>query len=187
MNQCFPSTLESQSAGRLLYAYLGFICDEQHFDKSATFGGFPPLVPTAPPSPRCAVGQQPVLKIEQLLKEMLRGALLCPRLRGGKGTGFVGSPWATENPVTRFPLGEVPRSGQGGALFPRAKPGCKGFIHTGAPFFLKGRPPEPSAAKPLSNLSTLRTFGPQEPVTPHVTPKGRVKSTPLSLLYTFHP
>ena len=28
--------------------------------------------------------------------------------RGGKGTGFVGSPWATENPVTCFPLGEVP-------------------------------------------------------------------------------
>ena len=76
-------------------------------------------------------------------------------LRGGKGTGFVGSPWATENPVTRFPLGEVPRSGQGGAhfparkgglhVFPRAKPGCKGFIHTGAagahhnPRGLKGR------------------------------------------------
>ena len=30
MNQRFPSILESQSAGRLLYAYLGLICDEQH-------------------------------------------------------------------------------------------------------------------------------------------------------------
>ena len=29
-------------------------------------------------------------------------------LRGGKGTGFVGSRRATENPVTCFPLGEVP-------------------------------------------------------------------------------
>ena len=26
--------------------------------------------------------------------------------QGGKGTGFVGSPWATENPVTRFPPGQ---------------------------------------------------------------------------------
>jgi hypothetical protein len=25
-------------------------------------------------------------------------------LRGGKGTGFVGSPWTPENPVTRFPM-----------------------------------------------------------------------------------
>ena len=30
-----------------------------------------------------------------------------PPLGGGKGTGFVGSPWATENPVTRFPPGKV--------------------------------------------------------------------------------
>ena len=27
-----------------------------------------------------------------------------PLLRGGKGTGFVGSPWTPENPVTRFPV-----------------------------------------------------------------------------------
>ena len=32
--------------------------------------------------------------------------LLSPRLRGGKGTGVVRSRQATENPVTRFPLGK---------------------------------------------------------------------------------
>ncbi len=31
---------------------------------------------------------------------------IVPRLRGGKGTGFVRSRQATENPVTRFPLGK---------------------------------------------------------------------------------
>ena len=36
----------------------------------------------------------------------IKHGLLCPRLRGGKGTGFAGSPWATENPVTRFPPGQ---------------------------------------------------------------------------------
>jgi len=30
-----------------------------------------------------------------------------PPLGGGKGTGFVGSRKATENPVTRFPAGKV--------------------------------------------------------------------------------
>ena len=104
------------------------------------------------------------------------------RLRGGKGTGFVGSPWATENPVTRFPLGEVPRSGQGGAhfharkggwpVFPRAKPGCKGFIQTGAFNYFKRRPPKPSAAKPLSILRTLGAKAPSNLRT--LTPKGRV-------------
>ena len=36
----------------------------------------------------------------------MRG-LFCPLNRGGKGTGFVGSRKATENPVTRFPPGKV--------------------------------------------------------------------------------
>jgi hypothetical protein len=36
---------------------------------------------------------------------------------GGKGTGFVGSPWATENPVTRFPPGQG-----GGASHQRGHP-----------------------------------------------------------------
>ena len=31
-----------------------------------------------------------------------RSFIVPPLQRGGKGTGFVGSPWATENPVTRF-------------------------------------------------------------------------------------
>ena len=43
-------------------------------------------------------------------------SLIVPTLqRGGKGTGFVGSPWATENPVTRFPMGEGGAAGTKGA------------------------------------------------------------------------
>ena len=31
-------------------------------------------------------------------------SIVPPLLRGGKGTGFVGSPWTPENPMTRFPV-----------------------------------------------------------------------------------
>ncbi len=131
-----------------------------------------------------------MLCLEQHLKQQSRGALLCSRLRGGKGTGFVGSPWATENPVTRFPPGQrwwrQPPKGVRISLarravvwfsfFPRAKPGCKGFIYTGAFNYFKRRPPKPSAAKPLSNLSPFRTLGPKgrQPSRP----QGRVHKRP---------
>ena len=48
-----------------------------------------------------------VLCIEVLMSSEAGSRANFP-LRGGKGTGFVGSRRATENPVTRFPLGEVP-------------------------------------------------------------------------------
>ena|GEM_PF-4082346 len=45
--------------------------------------------------------------------------------RGGKRTGFAGSRQATENPVRRFPVWEVPRSGDRGAFLRRCR--CSGI------------------------------------------------------------
>ena len=42
----------------------------------------------------------------------------------------------------------------------RRRPGCEGFLQTGTPFISKGRLPEPSRPKAVSNFRTLRTFGP---------------------------
>ena len=44
-------------------------------------------------------------------------------------------------------------------VFPRAKPGCKGFIQTGAFYKSRGAHHNPRA-RGASNLSPLRTFGP---------------------------
>ena len=70
-----------------LLSAFGLIQYEQHFGELAASGGFFPLwclrhhLP-----PAKAVGQQPVLCLEQHLKQQSRGALLCPRLRE-KGGG----------------------------------------------------------------------------------------------------
>ena len=58
---------------------------------------FPLLVPSAPPFPRCAGAQQPVLYLELLMNTKARGALFCHRLRGksreaGKGEALFRRP-----------------------------------------------------------------------------------------------
>ena len=113
-----------------LLSAFGLIQYEQHFGELATSGGFFPLwclrhhLP-----PAKAVGQQPVLCLEQHLKQQSRGALLCPRSRG-KGGG------ASHQRGVRISLAR--RAVVWFSLFPRAKPGCKGFIQTGAFYYFKG-------------------------------------------------
>ena len=47
-----------------------------------------------------------------------------------------------------------------GVHFPRPQGGCKGFIIRGRLLSIHRRPPQPSAAKPLSNLRTLGAIAP---------------------------
>ena len=47
-------------------------------------------------------------------------SIVPPLLRGGKGTGFVGSPWTPENPVTRFPVEKGGAEGTKGGKRPKA-------------------------------------------------------------------
>ena len=72
----------------------------------------------------------------------------CAPLKRGKGGG------ASHQRGIAFPRP------QGGCMvFPRAKPGCEGFIQTGAFYQFIGAHLNPRA-KGASNLSPLRTFGP---------------------------
>ena len=88
----------------------------------------PPLVPTAPPSPRCAVGLQPVLNVEQLLRKMIRGALL-PTVHILHRMCKLGEIRRLACPLRRFPFVAQPNCGgkvvasatKGGMHFPRAK------------------------------------------------------------------
>ena len=68
-------------------------------------GNAPLLPPAAASSPEGQI--LAALCLEGLMSTEAERRANFP-LRGGKGTGFVGSRRATENPVTRFPLGEVP-------------------------------------------------------------------------------
>ena len=139
--------------GKQVVTYLTFIfiCCRQHFGELAACGGFSPFGAygtTFPPAK--AVGQQPVLCLEQHLKQQSRGALLCSRLRGGKGTGFVGSPWATENPVTRFPPGQRWwRQPPKGGTFPSpARAGVKVLFILAPSIILKGAHQNPHGQRP---------------------------------------
>ncbi len=74
------------SCCRLVSAgYLWIHQQEQHGDDERPSAAFPPLVPSAPPFPRCAGAQQPVLFLEPLMNTKVRGALLSHRLRGEGG------------------------------------------------------------------------------------------------------
>ena len=71
----------------------------------------------------------------------------------------------------------------GGTRFNKC--GCKGFFHKRAPSINVRRPPQPSAAKPLSNLRTLgaiapsnfRTLKPQRGLSIGRQPSGILEST----------
>ena len=73
---------------------------------------------------------------------------------GGKGTGFLGSLWATENPVTRFPLGKGSAvRHQRGPLFHRPPGRLYGFIIMAPLHFQRAphhglRPPERQRRNP---------------------------------------
>ena len=91
------------------------------------------------------------------------------------------------NPVTCFPPGKVVAPAtKGGECISDArravvwfshgrKPGCKGFIQTGA-FYNLEAPYNNPRAKGASNLSPLRTFG----------PAGRQPSSPSGLVHSVH-
>ena len=116
-------------------------------------------------APACEVAEQPVLTLEQLMKEMPCGALLCPRLRGGKQTRFVGSPWATENRVNPFPWRKVVPTGTKGGKPPQAA------------FILAPQAPTTTLmaegrVKPLNHLHLLNPHARQgtSPSTAHAVP-----------------
>ena len=111
--------------------------------------------------PRCAVGLQPVLNVEQLLRKMIRGALLCHRLRG-KGGGashqrgdcFSLAPKAR---LTCFPTGKSPvvwfsqpPATSHLPLSPSPARAVVKVLYKLAPSINLKAPPQPSAAKPLS-------------------------------------
>ena len=72
-------------------------------------------------------------------------SIVPPLLRGGKGTGFVGSPWTPENPVTRFPVEKGGAEGTKGGKRPKAA------HHRNAvpPDESKGIQPEPAGSRKL--------------------------------------
>ena len=107
--------------GKQVVTYLTFIfiCCRQHFGELAACGGFSPFGAygtTFPPAK--AVGQQPVLCLEQHLKQQSRGALLCSRLRGKGGGASHQRGCAFPSPV-RAVVWVSPPAGRF-ACFPRA-------------------------------------------------------------------
>ena len=119
-----------------LLSAFGLIQYEQHFGELATSGGFFPLwclrhhLP-----PAKAVGQQPVLCLEQHLKQQSRGALLCPRLRG-KGGG------ASHQRGVRISHGRSP---------------VVKVLYKLAPLLFQGSQPQPSAPEALLPPERERT------------------------------
>ena len=114
--------------------------------------------------------------------------LLCPRLRGGKGTGFVRSRKATENPVTRFPPGQrwwrQPPKGERFSLTRRAigmfshgrSPVVK-VLYKLAPLPFEGRLPVPFESS-RRNQITLSA--------PHRTVRAVFPHTALRIVLGYH-
>ena len=106
--------------------------------------------------PPQAGAEQPVLSVEQLTKEMPCEALLCPRLRGGKRTRFVGERQRPENRVRRFPV-------EGGGADRHQRGAPQDGIYTGAEAPTKTlgpeRPVKLKKLKPLHPRSGCQTSG----------------------------
>ena len=79
-------------------------------------------------------------------------SIVPPLLRGGKGTGFVGSPWTPENPVTRFP---VEKGGAEGTKKGGEKSGRRPLII--AMLFLLMNPKASSRNQPAADCLPLYT------------------------------
>ena len=111
---------------------------------------------------------------------------------GGKGTGFLGSLWATENPVTRFPLGKggAVRHQKGGPLFHRPPGRLYGFIIM-APLHFQREPHH--GLRPLSDsdatLGPCVSTGPYAPLPRSGRPlrEYRLAHQPTSTLVHYFP
>ena len=104
---------------------------------------------------------------------------IVPRLRGGKGTGFVRSRQATENPVTRFPLGK------GGAvrhhLYPkgaahRARRLCRRVEEKGS----KGSKDSKDSKDSKGCGGALRAHYIMAPPAPTLPPRSGLYNSPLN-------
>ena len=95
---------------------------------------------------------------------------IVPRLRGGKGTGFVRSRQATENPVTRFPLGK------GGAVRHHLYP--KGAAHRARR--LCRRVEEKGSKGSKGCGGALRAHYTMAPPAPPLPPRSGLYNSPLN-------
>ena len=99
------------------------------------------------------------------------------------------APWLSiHSPTTKWGEGggashqrgiAFPRAERGWPVFPRAKARLLGFFIKGRLLSIHRRPPQPSAAKPLSNLRTLGAIAPSNFRT--LTAPGRVSHQSLTL------
>ena len=124
---------------------------------------FPPWCLTVPPSPR-GIGR--ATKGKRLYGQARR--LTSPDLHILCRMCTVDNKAPQSNPFTqRIAKNKVPPPGgrwwrqpPKGVHFPRPQGGCQGFIIKGRLLSIHRRPPQPSAAKPLSNLRTLGAIAP---------------------------
>ena len=137
---------------------------DKHYDDEPPSVAFPPLVPYGTTFPPRVIGR--ATKGKRLYGQARR--LTSPDLHILCRMCTVDNKAPQSNPFTqRIAKNKVPPPGgrwwcqpPKGVHFPRPQGGCQGFIIKGRLLSIHRRPPQPSAAKPLSNLRTLGAIAP---------------------------